>query len=157
MRILLLFAALAIAGCESRNVQTDLRVVDVNTGWYDLGVVETGENKLVPSVSFRLRNISETPISGVQLDAVFRNVGDEKIISEHFVPGVGSDTPLDAGETTDLIVLRSKFGYTSTESRINMLEHSQFIDARVTILGRHGRNNWASMGEYTVDRQLLAE
>jgi hypothetical protein len=157
MRILRLFAALAIAGCESRNVQTDLEIVDVNTGWYDLGVVETGENKLVPSVSFRLRNVSETPISGVQIDAVFKNVGDEQIISEHFVPGIGSDTPLDAGATTDLIVLRSKFGYTSPESRVKMLEHSLFVDARVTILGRHGRNNWASMGEYTIDRSLLVE
>jgi hypothetical protein len=54
-------------------------------------------------------------------------------------------------------VLRSKFGYTSPESRVKMLEHSLFVDARVTILGRHGRNNWASMGEYTIDRSLLVE
>jgi hypothetical protein len=150
-----LAAVLLLAGCSSRDVRTDLEIVEVRTGWYDMGVTETGENKLVPSISFKLKNMSETPISGVQLDAVFRNQGEEAIIDEHFVPGIASGAPLAAGESTTALVLRSKFGFTSPESRANMLTHSEFVDARVTILGRHGRNNWASMGEFPIERELL--
>lgn len=155
--LLILIASLVLTGCTPRDVQMDLEIVDVRTGWYDLGVTETGENKLVPSITFRLRNVSEEPISGVQLDAVFRNAGAEEIIDEHFVPGVGSDRALDAGADTDPFVLRSEFGYTSTESRADMLKHSQFVDAQVTILARQGRGNWASMGEFPIERELLTE
>jgi hypothetical protein len=138
-------------------VQTDLEIVDVRTGWYDLGVVENGENKLVPSIAFKLKNVSSTAISGVQLDAVFRNVGQEQIIDEHFVPGVASNASLEVGASTTALVLRAKYWYTSSESRAAMLTNSAFVDARVTILGRHGRNNWAPMGEFQITRELLLE
>ena len=36
-----------------------LEVTDVSTGWYDAGVVD-GKNKLVPSLTFRLRNKGAT-------------------------------------------------------------------------------------------------
>jgi hypothetical protein len=35
-----------------------LQVAIVNSGWYDLGIVN-GQNKLVPSVTFTLRNSSD--------------------------------------------------------------------------------------------------
>lgn len=155
--LLSIVAALVVSGCRSRDVQTDLEIVDVRTGWYDFGVTSSGENKLVPSIAFRLENVSEEAISGVQIDAVFMNVGDDAVVDEHFVPGIGSETPLEAGDRTAPIVLRSEYGYTSPESRTDMLKHSNFVDFRVRILGRHGRNNWARMGEYVIARELLTD
>ena len=155
--LIALAASLAVSACESRNVQTDLEIVDVRTGWYDVGITDTGENKIVPSISLRLRNVSEKPISGVQLDAVFKNVGQEEIIDDYFVPGVAYDASLEAGERTSPIVMRSEYGYTSPAARQDMFEHSQFIDVRVRILGRHGRNNWAPMGEFDIARELLTD
>lgn len=152
-----LAASLAVSACESRNVQTDLEIVDVRTGWYDVGFTEIGENKLVPSISIRLENVSQKPISGVQLDAVFRNVGADTIIDDHFVAGVAYDASLGVGERTLPIVMRSDYGFTSPAARADMLTHSEFVDARVTILGRHGRNNWAPMGEFDIARELLTE
>ncbi len=152
-----LVLSLAAAACTTRDVQKDLDIVDIRTGWYDLGVVEGGKNKIVPSISMKLKNVSDTPISGVQLDAVFRNVNEEQIIDEHFVPGIASNASLEPGGTTALIVLRAKWGYTGDESRVQMLQNSKFVDARVTILGRHGRSNWLTMREVPIDRQLLVE
>jgi hypothetical protein len=96
-------------------------------------------------------------ISGVQVNAVFRDVKQDGIIGEHFVPAIGSDTSLKAGATTNAIVLRSKVGFTGTETRAQMLRNSRFVDARVMILGRHGRRNWARMAQFPVDRKLLTE
>jgi len=155
-RALLLSAAVVVSACESRNVQTDLSIVEVRTGWYDLGVVAEGQTKIVPSISLKLKNVSEKPISGVQIDAVFRSVKEpDKIIDEHFVPGVASNASLAPGDSTAPIVLRSKWGFTGSETRSQMLQNSQFVDAQVTILGRHGRNNWATMSEVQIDRRLL--
>jgi hypothetical protein len=152
----LALVSLLIAACESREVEKDLKIVNVQTGWYDAGIVQGGQNKLVPSVSLELQNVSQRDIASVQLNAVFRLVGDEKSWGDHFVRAIDTNG-LDAGSTTKPIVLRSTFGYTGPESRVKMLENSQFVDAKVEIFGKHGRRNWVKMAEYQIDRQLLTE
>ena len=72
-----LVCAVLVAGCQSREVEKDLAIIDVRTGWYDVGIVE-GLNKIVPSITFKLKNVSSEPISRVQINAVFRQLGDDK-------------------------------------------------------------------------------
>lgn len=151
-----LLAALLLAGCESRDVGTDLRIVGENTGWYDVGLQPDGDNKLVPSVSFSLENISDRDIASVQLNAVFKRVGEENSWGEHFVRGIDAEG-LAAGATSDGIVLRSTLGYTGPQTRDQMLLNRRFVDARVEIFGRHGRRMWTKMAEFPIERALLLE
>jgi hypothetical protein len=157
-RLALPLAALVLlTACESREVDKDLRIVNVHTGWYDAGVVEgTRHNKLVPSISIGLRNISDREIASVQLNAVFKRVGEETAWGEHFIRAIDTDG-LPAGATEENIVLRSSLGYTGSQSRIQLLQNKEFVDARVEIFGKHGSRNWVKMGEYQIDRQLLTE
>jgi len=152
----LVAAALLASGCRAREVEKDLRITDVKTGWYDAGIVG-GQNKLVPSITFRLQNVSQEGIRNVQLNAVFRGVDQpDKSWGEHLARAVGSEG-LDPGGTGRPLVLRGPFGYTSTEPRLVMLQHSQFVDAIVQIFGRHRSRPWAKMGEFVIERQLLTE
>jgi hypothetical protein len=151
------FLVLVLAGCEVRYVETDLRVVDVRTGWYDAGITEGGENKLVPSISLRLENVSDRPIDGVQINAVFKRVGDDLAWGEHFVRAIESETPLAPGAMTEPIVLRSQLGYTGSQGRLQMLQNREFVDGRVEIFGRHGRRTWVEIHEAQIERQLLTE
>ena len=144
-----------LTGCQSRQVEKDLAITDVHTGWYDAGIVD-GQNKLVPSITLKLKNVSGEAISRVQINAVFRQVGDEKAWSAPFVRGIGPDG-LAPGATGQELVLRGDRGYTSTEGRLKMLQHSQFVDARVQIFGKHGSRTWVKLGEFQIDRQLLTE
>jgi len=61
------------------------------------------------------------------------------------------------GETGGSLVLRSNLGYTGTESRLQMLQNKQFVDAKVEIFGKHGSRTWQKLGEFTIDRQLLTQ
>jgi hypothetical protein len=151
-----LFAALLLTACESREVENDLRIVDVNTGWYDTGVQPGGGNKLVPSVSFELENISERDIASVQVNAVFRRIGEDIAWGEHFVSAIDTDG-LAAGATTESIVLRSTLGYTGPQTRLQMLRNQQFVDATVEVFGKHGSRTWVKMAEFPIERQLLTE
>jgi hypothetical protein len=153
---LLVLAALVLAGCESREVDKDLRIIGVKTGWYDAGIQKDGNNKLVPSVALALQNISEREIASVQLNAVFRRVGEQEAWGEHFIIGIDR-TGLAPEATTQSIVLRSTLGYTSTQPRLQMLQNKEFIDAKVEIYGKHGSATWVKMGEYQIDRELLTE
>lgn len=151
--LMLISAALVSGACRSREVEKDLRIVDVQTGWYDYGVVD-GQNKLVPSVSFHLKNVSQEPIENVQINAVFRRVNEPEAWGDRLIRGVGSDG-LAAGATGNTLIIRSERGYTGSEARAQMLKNSQFVDAKVDIFGRHGSRTWVKMGEYQIERRLL--
>jgi hypothetical protein len=147
---------LLVAGCmRNREVEKDLKIVDVRTGWYDAGIVE-GNNKLVPSVTLKLQNVSGEDISSVQLLAVFRRVDEDKAWGDHFVRGIGSDG-LAPGATGNDLTLRGPLGYTGQESRQQMMRNKLFVDAKVVISGKHGSRNWVRMGEFPISRELLAK
>ena len=69
-----------------------LEPVDVVTGWFDDGIVEGGKNKLVPSVTLKLRNKTDQPIRSIQINAIFRRVGEQEMWGEYF----GWAVPRDA-------------------------------------------------------------
>ena len=58
VRLLSLVAFVSFAGCgPAVDLTKGLQVTIVNTGWFDVGIVN-GQNKLVPSISFTLKNVS---------------------------------------------------------------------------------------------------
>ena len=131
-----------------------LEPVDVVTGWFDAGIVEGGKNKLVPSVSLRLRNKSNESVRSIQINAIFRRVGETEMWGEHFGWAVQRDG-LPPGELTSQLVMQSALGYTSDTARLQMLQNSQFVDAKVELYLRQGSQVWAKLAEYPIQRQLL--
>jgi hypothetical protein len=152
-----LAAALLFAGCgHNFDVEKALKITEVRTGWYDAGIQE-GKNKLVPSIALKLENVSNEPVESVQVNAIFKRAGEPEAWGEHFATAIDRDG-LPAGQTTPgSLVLRSNLGYTGTESRLQMLQNKQFVDAKVEIFGKHGSRTWQKLGEYTIDRQLLTQ
>jgi len=148
--------SLLAAGCGDKvDVQQALKVTNVVTGWFDAGVVG-GKNKLVPTVSFQVKNVAASPVRFVQLNAVFRVIGDQEELGSMFVKGIGGDG-LAPGASSEVYVLRSALGYTGEQPRHEMLQHGQFRDAKVEIFAKHGSERWVKLGEYTVARQLLTQ
>jgi len=157
-RLLILLIALAAgSGCTPTvDLRQTIEITDIRTGWYDVGIQPNRQNKLVPSISLKLKNTSEDPVARVQLNAIFHRVGEPDGWGEHYVSAVDAEG-LAPGLDTDPIVLRSTLGYTGDESRLRMLQHASFVDATVDIFGKQGRGNWIKLGEYRIDRQLLTQ
>ena len=155
---LLLLLTLAASGCSRTvDVQQVLTLTDVNTGWYDAGIVN-GMTKLVPSISLRIQNGDAEPVGGVQLNAIFHRVGETDGWGEHFVQAVDRANPVAPGATSQPVVMRSNLGYTGTgQTRATMLQNAQFVDARVDIFGKQGRGGWVKLGDFVIDRQLLTQ
>ena len=152
---LALALSLASAGCGGPviDLAQNLKVVDVSTGWKDEGVVEGDKNKLVPTAQFKLQNNSAQTLKVLQVNAVFRYV-DAKWIDEHYKPVTGSEG-LAPGQTSETIVVKSKFGYKGTEPRADILRNSHVIDAKVEILAKYGSQQWKRIAEYPIERKLI--
>jgi hypothetical protein len=148
-------AAIFTAACApSIDPITLLEPVDVVTGWYDEGIVD-GKNKLVPSVTLKFRNKSSAPVSSIQVNAIFRRVGEQEMWGEHFGWAVPRNPPLPPGAQTDVLVMRSALGYTGEQPRMQMLQNREFVDAKVDIFLKTGSRVWSKLGEYPIQRQLL--
>lgn len=135
------------------DVSTAIQVLEVSSGWYDAGIVN-GQNKLVPSVTFKLRNISDKPVSTLQANVLFHRVNSPEEWGSGFLRVAGSEG-LAAGATTDPLTVKSDLGYTGTETRADMMKNSQFVDAKVRILAKAGSNYWHPLGEYPIERRLI--
>ncbi len=133
-----------------------LEAHEVVTGWYDAGLVEGNMNKLVPSISLKLRNKSGGPVRSIQINAIFKRVNEAEMWGEHYGWAVQRD-PLPPGASTRELVLRSGLGYTGEQPRMQMLQNREFVDAKVEIFLRHGSRVWAKLAEFPIDRQLLTQ
>ncbi|MDP1569878.1 MAG: hypothetical protein Q8L86_07735 [Vicinamibacterales bacterium] len=151
---LLGLAVLLTAGCTPADPIAILEPVEVVTGWYDAGIMEDGKNKLVPSVSLKLRNKGEEGITTVQINAIFRRVGEEEVWGEHYGWAVQREE-LQPGDASDAIVLRSTLGYTGIQPRAQMLQNQEFVDAKVELFLKKGSRAWAKFAEYPIQRQVL--
>jgi hypothetical protein len=154
---ILCVAAIVLTACKEKvNVRGPLQLEDITTGWYDAGIVEGQKNKLVPTISFRLRNKGPHPIGLVQINAVYRRVGEDEEWGSQFVRAVaGSGLP--PGEATPPIVLRADHGYTGEQARSEMLSHSQFQDAHVEVFAKHQSDDYVKLGDFPIKRQLLTQ
>ena len=147
--------ALAAAACGPRvDLASSAKLVDVTTGWYDAGVTDDGKNKLVPSISLRIRNESDAPLISTQLNLIFKRVIDKDEWTTSFVRGIGADG-LAPRATTPLIVVRAEQGYTGVQPRLQMLSNSQFVDFKVEVFGKQGSATWVRLGDFPIARQLM--
>lgn len=147
-----LIATMACAG--SASVDEGIEILDITTG-YDDGGRESGQNRLLPAISFRVRNKATRLIHSVQLNAVFRVIGDPEELGAQLVQGIdyqGLAPGKDAGPFT----LRSNFGYSGEQARVDMFQHEGFKDVQVELFAKQGGNQWVKLTERVVDRQLLA-
>ena len=143
-----------LAGCSTVKPVDVLEPQEVTTGWFDAGIMTDGKNKLVPTVSLKLRNKADQAVTGVQIMAVFRRVNEQEMWGEHYGWAVRREE-LAPGASTNAIVMRSQLGYTGEQPRIQILQHKDFVDAKVEVFLKKGSQVWAKLGEFPIERQLL--
>ena len=125
----LIALVVAAAGCArpAVDVAAALRMADITTGWFDSGIVERIRNKLVPTISFRLDNVSAGQLRSLQINGVFRRAGDDQEWGNMYIRAVGSEG----------------------------LEHGDSVDVTVELFVKHRSAQWVKVIE--IDRQLLTD
>ncbi len=142
------------AGCGPKvDLATAVAPESVTTGWADGGTVG-GKNKIVPAVSFKLKNVSNQELRAVQVNAVFRRVNDQVEWSTGYVPDAARALP--PGAETPPRTVAGQQGYTGTDPRAELLKNSHFVDAKADLFVKSGASNWTRIGEFPIERQLLS-
>lgn len=154
LRTSLVCLALVSAGCGApADLKQALQVTDITTGWFDAGIVE-GRNKIVPSVTFKLKKAPGTDIPWVALNGVVRAVDGQPsdLDDDIYVQRVDF-----TGDETPAITIQGTTGYTGDppQSRADLLKNSQFRDIKMKIFAKQSSAQWIELVEAPVVRQLL--
>ncbi len=152
---LCLVLALALAGSAACSPQVDLsqlEVTEVTSGYYDFGVVD-GLNKLVPSISFRLKNNGSAPANRVALTVSFWQDGDDGELDSKEVRGIGGDD-VPSGGTSDIVLVRSSWGYTLQQPRAELFINSEFKDFTAKIFAKRS-GKIVPIGQFKIDQRII--
>ena len=160
-----LVLALVSEGCSGPiDLKQVLQTTDLSGGYSDAGIVD-GRNKLIPSLTFRLKKSTDATISPLSLNVVFKKLPPKGVA---VAPGSPAEEDWDEafvqnvpfeGNQTALLVIRPKAGYTGDmpQSRADILKHSQFQDVRVHIFAKHSASQWVEIATFDIPRQVLAQ
>ncbi|MEO7191236.1 MAG: hypothetical protein ABI051_09285 [Vicinamibacterales bacterium] len=152
--VALALSFVGLAGCGPGADITKLAVTDVFSGFYDFGVVE-GANKLVPSLSFRLKNTGPAPINEVQLTVSFWMAEADGESDSKEVRGIGSGD-LGPGAASDPILVRADWGYTIQQPRAELFTHHLFKDVTAKIFAKRG-GKIVPIGEFKLDHTIIPQ
>ena len=153
-RSVLLLSLVASACGPTVDLTKALQIDVVDTGWFDAGIVN-GQNKLVPTARITVKNNSDQTLALLQINALFRRVSDTEEWGSAFITAAGS-SGLAPGASVGPLLLKSQNGYTGTDqTRRDMLQNTQFIDAKVQLFAKYGSVQWVRMGEHPIKRELL--
>jgi hypothetical protein len=150
----LLASALSSAACAKPvDLKQATEITDVSSGWFDAGIKD-GKNKLIPSITFRIKRNPGVDLSSLSLNVVFRAVGEQDHSDDVFVQRVDF-----SGDSTAPIIVRSQFGYTGDppQSRAEMLKNSQFRDMEAQIFAKQSSSQWVDLHDVKIARQLLTQ
>ena len=160
VRGLILFVSLALlaAGCGGPPVdlKQGLKIDIVDTGWFDAGIVE-GKNKLVPTVSFTVKNVSDQKLVSLQMMASFFRVSDTSSEWGNNLLNVAGSEGLAPGATTPALTIKSPLGYTGTDARADMLKNAIFVDAMVKLVAKYAATQWTHIREVPIERKLVTK
>ena len=173
--LLMALAAALAAGCSPAvDLENDIELVDVQTGYFDNGVKD-GKNHMLPHVSFRIRNVADHEVSSVLLTVQFwiadpaahaaavaaaQQAGADPPeamtmteISSAQVRGV-TGAGLAPGEETSPIVVRPDVGYTLEGPRADFFVHSDFKDVTARVFARRA-GRIVPIGEFVLDQRII--
>jgi hypothetical protein len=161
----LLACVLLLAACSRPvDLKQTLQITDVTGGYHDAGIVD-GKNKLVPSITFRLKKSTDDSLRPLSLNVVFKKLPRagvavppgspaEEDWDEVYVQSV----PFEGNQTAPLTITPNA-GFTGDppQSRADILKHSMFQDVRAHVFAKHSASQWVEIGAFDIPRQVLAQ
>ena len=152
----LLAAALSSGSCSKPvDLKQALEVTVISTGYFDAGI-HNGKNKLVPSITYKLKKNGDVKLTSISLNHTFIFIETQEHSGDVFVQNV----PFEGTETAPIVV-RSEWGFLGDgdppQTRAQMLKNSYFRDMEVAIFGKRGSAQWVELQRVKVARQLQTE
>ena len=144
----------AATACDSQpDLSTTLQFVPGITGYRLAGLSPDKQNRLVPSITFQLKNIGDVDLTNVDLSIAFWIVGADGETDSKQIRGITS-TPLKAGSISESVTVDSRVAYTSAVTTNEAFTSTTYKDFIVKVFAKR-RGKTTRLGEYKVEPRVL--
>ena len=140
-------------GMTEEELKASVEVVDIDTRW-EKKYYQPWPPKLilVPAISFRIKNVGETPLQYVYCNAIFKMVDENKNLGDNFVAGISGDA-VNPGETGELISLQS-FQGVEGQNLSHFNDNPAWQTAEVKLFFKSKGSQFVQVGQYKISRRI---
>lgn len=150
---LVLSSAACIKSMKSEDLKAALEVVDVETKWISKYYQPWPPRLiLVPVLSFKVKNVSDQPLTYINFNAIYQAVGDKDNLGDAYLAAIRG-TPVAPGETSETIVLKSNYGVDG-KNLAQFKDNPGWKTYRVRLFAQSKGSQFALLGEYDVSKTI---
>jgi hypothetical protein len=148
---------LGLAACTKApsddEVKSMMQVTDVSTKWVSkLYNPWPPKLILVPTVSFRVKNLTDKPLTYVDFNAIFKVKGERQNLGDSYLAGIRS-TVVPPGELSPVITLKSNYG-SEGRSLASFKNNPQWRPVEVKIFAQTHGSRLVPLGRWDVSRDI---
>ncbi len=142
-----------VGGMSAAEVKNSIRIVSTDSVWVDKAVTAQGVT-IVPSIIIKVQNVGKRPLQYVDFQAVF--IFDEA--QSPFDDGMTNAlrTPLNPGETSEPISIKSMYGYSASSKAAFLQNKDKWKKMKAKIFARSKGSGLIRIGEiYPIKQEIL--
>jgi len=134
-------------------LKASLEIVEVSSKW----VAKTYQPwppklTLVPTISFRVKNITDRPVNYLNFNAIFKFRDDMENLGDNFLAAIRKE-PIPPGEASPVITLKSNFGVEGT-SLAKFKDNPQWKPVICKLFVQSKGSIHVLLGEYEISREI---
>lgn len=161
--LILIVAAIIIGfilqkvGCvktiSSEELMNSIEITDVETKWVSKYYQPWPPVlKLVPAISFRVKNITDKPLRYINFNANFRFKNDYENLGDCFLAAIRSK-PVMPGDVSDVITLKSNYGVEG-KSLHSFKDNPHWKIVIVRLFAQSKGSQHTPMGQWEISRKI---
>jgi hypothetical protein len=134
-------------------LKASVEIVEVNSKWVAKSYQPWPPKLiLVPTISFRVKNISDKPLNYLNFNAIFKVKDDRENLGDNFLAAIRKQ-PIPPGELSPVITLKSNYG-TEGRSLATFKDNPQWKLVACKLFIQSKGSPHVLLGEYEISRTI---
>lgn len=139
------------AQVSPEEIERSLKVVESESIWVDKESEEPGKISIVPSVTFRVKNVGKRPLASLKFIGIFEIIEGGEQIGDGNIPQL--ENPLNPGETSPSLTITSRYGYSASSKEAFLSNSAEWKAVRVRLLARKNSAP-GKIGTFEISRSI---
>jgi hypothetical protein len=153
MVALLSFLLSACKGVSPEELKASVEIIDVTSKWVEKTYQPWPPKlTLVPTISFRVKNVSDKPLNYLNFNAIFKFRDDQENLGDNFLAAIRKE-PILPGESSRVITLKSNFGVEG-KSLASFRDNPQWKPMICRLFIQSKGSPHILLGEYDISREI---
>ncbi len=147
------FLLSACKGISPEELKASVEIIDMSSKWVEK-VYQPWPPKLtlVPTLSFRVKNVSDKPLNYLNFNAIFKFRDDQENLGDNFLAAIRKE-PIMPGEASQVITLKSNFGVEG-KSLASFKDNPQWKPMICRLFIQSKGSPHILLGEYDISQEI---